>query len=221
MLQDLFGGGGGGGGGTETTTSTLGWAMPEIIRQPEIMKKTQTELAEVIGKGKIVEEACRCRATQIDLVDLGCIPREILAFVGTSVGIILGKASTDLEGSDWLEIPGLQVTLRSILSRRNRRPRFHRTQADVSQLPYLKCIIKETLRMHPPAPFLILRKVEQDVELCDYIILKGSQVLVKVWAIGRDSTSWEDPLVFKPERFWSSDVDMRGKDFELIPFGAG
>ncbi|XP_070018328.1 geraniol 8-hydroxylase-like [Nicotiana sylvestris] len=143
MFLDLFG------GGTDTTTSTLEWAMAEIMKQPEIMEKAQAELAKVIGKGKIVEEA------------------------------------------------------------------------DLSQLPYLQCIIKETLRMHPPVPFLVPRKVEQDVELCDFIIPKGSQVLVNAWAIGRDSTSWEDPLVFKPERFWISDVDMRGQDFELIPFGAG
>ncbi|XP_059297766.1 geraniol 8-hydroxylase-like isoform X2 [Lycium ferocissimum] len=94
-------------------------------------------------------------------------------------------------------------------------------ETDISRLSYLQCIIKETLRMHPPVPFLLPRRVEQDVELCDYIIPKGSQVLVNVWAIGRDSTFWEDPLVFKPERFWSSDLDMRGKDFELIPFGVG
>ncbi|XP_060174979.1 geraniol 8-hydroxylase-like isoform X2 [Lycium barbarum] len=92
---------------------------------------------------------------------------------------------------------------------------------DISRLSYLQCVIKETLRMHPPVPFLVPRRVEQDVELCDYIIPKGSQVLVNVWAIGRDSTFWKDPLVFKPERFWSSDLDMRGKDFELVPFGAG
>ncbi|CAN4090780.1 unnamed protein product [Withania somnifera] len=75
--------------------------------------------------------------------------------------------------------------------------------------------------MHPPAPFLIPRRMKQDVELYDYIIPKGSQVLVNVWAIGRDSTSWEDPLMFRPERFWGLDLDMRGQDFELIPFGAG
>ncbi|MCE0481059.1 hypothetical protein HAX54_038456 [Datura stramonium] len=46
-------------------------------------------------------------------------------------------------------------------------------------------------------------------------------VLVNVWEIGRNSTLWEDPLVFKPERFWNSNLDMRGQDFELIPFGAG
>ncbi|KAF3642912.1 Geraniol 8-hydroxylase [Capsicum annuum] len=91
---------------------------------------------------------------------------------------------------------------------------------DVSRLPYLQCIIKETLRMHPPSQFLGPRKVERDVELCGYIIPKGSQVLVNVWEIGRDSTFWKDPLVFKLEKFWNSNLDVRVKDFELIPFGA-
>jgi len=142
-LQDLFI------SGIDTITSTLEWAMAEILRQPEIMKKVQAELAQVVGKGKPIEEA------------------------------------------------------------------------DVSRLPYLQFIIKETLRLHPPAPFLIPRRVDQDVELCDYIIPKGSLVLVNAWAIGRDSSFWEDALVFKPERFRSLELDMRGKDFELIPFGAG
>ncbi|KAF3646646.1 Geraniol 8-hydroxylase [Capsicum annuum] len=134
---------------TDTSTSTVEWAMAEILKQPEIMKKVQVELAEIIGKGTLIEEV------------------------------------------------------------------------DVSRLTYLQCIIKETLRMHPPAPLLIPRRVDQDVELCGYIIPKGSQVLVNVWAIGRGFTLWEDPLLFKPERFWNSNIDMRGQDFELIPFGAG
>ncbi|KAH0640684.1 hypothetical protein KY285_037270 [Solanum tuberosum] len=75
--------------GTDTTTSTLEWIMAEILKQPEIMKKVQTELAEIIGKGKSIEEV------------------------------------------------------------------------DVSRLPYLQCIIKETLRLHPSALFLVPRKVEQ------------------------------------------------------------
>ncbi|WMV48495.1 hypothetical protein MTR67_041880 [Solanum verrucosum] len=64
-------------------------------------------------------------------------------------------------------------------------------------------------------------RVDHDVKLFDYIIPKGSLVLVNVWAIGRDSTFWEEPLIFKPERFQSLELDVRGKDFELIPFGAG
>ncbi|KAK4729451.1 hypothetical protein R3W88_022439 [Solanum pinnatisectum] len=61
----------------------------------------------------------------------------------------------------------------------------------------------------------------QDVKLCNYIIPKGSFILVNVWAIGRDPTFWKDPLVFKLDRFQSLEVDVRGQDFELIPFGAG
>lgn len=92
---------------------------------------------------------------------------------------------------------------------------------DVFKVPYLSCIVKETLRMHPPAPFLLPRKVEKQVILDGYTIMKDSQVLVNAWAIGRDPTVWEDPLEFKPERFLKSGIDVRGQDFELIPFGAG
>nr|GLL39068.1 geraniol 8-hydroxylase-like [Ipomoea trifida] len=135
--------------GTDTTTSTIEWAMVELLKNPETIAKAQAELADVIDKGKLLNEA------------------------------------------------------------------------DVSRLPYLQCIVKETLRLHPPAPLLLPRRVDQDVVLCGYTILKDSLVLFNVWAIGCDPNIWEDPLMFKPERFWNSEIDVRGRDFELIPFGAG
>lgn len=92
---------------------------------------------------------------------------------------------------------------------------------DVSKLPYLSCIIKETLRLHPPVPLLLPRKVKNQVKLDKYIIPEGTQVLVNAYAIGRDPTIWEDSQEFKPERFLGSNIDVRGQDFELIPFGAG
>ncbi|KAJ9564059.1 hypothetical protein OSB04_000025 [Centaurea solstitialis] len=94
-------------------------------------------------------------------------------------------------------------------------------EADIIRLPYLSCIVKETLKIHPPAAFLIPRKNETKVTLNDYTIPKGTQVLVNVWAIGRDPTLWEDSLEFKPERFLTLGRDVRGQHFELIPFGAG
>ncbi|XP_051140288.1 geraniol 8-hydroxylase-like [Andrographis paniculata] len=94
-------------------------------------------------------------------------------------------------------------------------------EADVSRLPYLRCMVKETLRLHPPVPFLIPRRVEHDVAVAGYTVPKNSQVFVNAWAIGRDPDAWESPLEFKPERFLQSEIDMRGRDFELIPFGAG
>uniref|UniRef100_A0A7N0TG24 Cytochrome P450 n=1 Tax=Kalanchoe fedtschenkoi TaxID=63787 RepID=A0A7N0TG24_KALFE len=93
--------------------------------------------------------------------------------------------------------------------------------ADIASLPYLKAVVKETLRMHPPAPLLLPRKNVVETELCEYMIPKGAQIYVNAWAIGRDPGTWEDPESFNPERFLDSDVDFRGTDFELIPFGAG
>ncbi|KAH7846173.1 hypothetical protein Vadar_010750 [Vaccinium darrowii] len=135
--------------GTDTTSSTLEWAMAEVLRNPETLKKAKVELEQTIGKGKLVEES------------------------------------------------------------------------DIARLPYVRSIVKETLRIHPPVPFLIPRKVETDVQIWGYTVPKGTQVLVNVWAIGRDPSTWSNPTSFKPERFLDSEIDFRGRDFELIPFGAG
>uniref|UniRef100_A0A5B6Z218 Putative geraniol 10-hydroxylase n=1 Tax=Davidia involucrata TaxID=16924 RepID=A0A5B6Z218_DAVIN len=94
-------------------------------------------------------------------------------------------------------------------------------ESDIARLPYLQAIVKETFRLHPPVPFLIPRKVDKDVEVCGFTVPEGAQVLVNAWAIGRDPSIWANHESFLPERFLESDVDVRGQDFELIPFGAG
>ncbi|KAJ4771791.1 Cytochrome P450 76C4 [Rhynchospora pubera] len=94
-------------------------------------------------------------------------------------------------------------------------------ESDISQLPYLQAVVKETLRLHPPVPFLLPRRAQETVELGGYLIPKDAKLLVNVWAIGRDETTWPDPLKFRPERFLERDIDFKGRNFELIPFGAG
>ncbi|XP_038876265.1 geraniol 8-hydroxylase-like [Benincasa hispida] len=94
-------------------------------------------------------------------------------------------------------------------------------ESDISKLRYLQAIIKETFRYHPPAPFLLPRKAIQDVEISGFTIPKGAQLLVNLWAMGRDSNVWKNPEMFEPERFLEMEIDVKGRDFELIPFGAG
>ncbi|KZV28450.1 hypothetical protein F511_03253 [Dorcoceras hygrometricum] len=91
----------------------------------------------------------------------------------------------------------------------------------MENLPYLQAVIKETLRLHPPIPFLVPRRAMQDVDFMGYQIPKNTQVFVNAWAIGRDPATWDDPLSFKPERFLGSKIDYKGQHYELIPFGAG
>ncbi|CAH2057846.1 unnamed protein product [Thlaspi arvense] len=93
-------------------------------------------------------------------------------------------------------------------------------ESDIPRLPYLQAIVKETLRLHPPAA-LIPRKPESDVQISGFLLPKDTQVFVNVWAIGRDSSVWEDPMTFEPDRFLLREIDVRGRDFELIPFGSG
>lgn len=89
------------------------------------------------------------------------------------------------------------------------------------ELTYLNCVIKETLRLHPPVPLLLPRKSSETRIINGYKIPRNTKVIVNAWAINRDPEHWENPDFFFPERFLDSLVDYRGGYFEYIPFGAG
>lgn len=95
------------------------------------------------------------------------------------------------------------------------------TEADFSNLPYLQAVAKEALRLHPPTPLMLPHKAAEHVKIAGYDIPKGSIVHCNVYAISRDPTIWKDPLAFRPERFLEVDIDIKGHDFRLLPFGAG
>lgn len=95
-------------------------------------------------------------------------------------------------------------------------------ESNIMKLPYLQACVKETLRLHPPAPLLLPHRASETCQVMNYKIPKNAQVLVNVWAIGRDPLVWNEPLKFKPERFLEDcSIDFEGNDFEFLPFGAG
>uniref|UniRef100_A0A0E0CGY2 Cytochrome P450 n=1 Tax=Oryza meridionalis TaxID=40149 RepID=A0A0E0CGY2_9ORYZ len=146
ILIDMFG------AGSETSATTLQWAMAELMRNPEVMRRAQDEV------------------------------RRELAVAGNE-----------------------RVTEDSL-------PSLH----------YLRLVIKETLRLHPPAPLLLPRECGGACEVLGYDVPAGTMVLVNAWAIGRDTAAWGGAAEeFSPERFERCERDFGGVDFELIPFGAG
>ncbi|KAL4618677.1 hypothetical protein ACB092_06G027800 [Castanea dentata] len=94
-------------------------------------------------------------------------------------------------------------------------------ETGLQKLIFLKAVIKETLRLHPPLPLLLPRECGESCEINGYAIPVKTQVIVNAWAIGRDPSYWTEAESFYPERFLDSSVDYKGVNFEFIPFGAG
>ncbi|KAI3914604.1 hypothetical protein MKW92_017864 [Papaver armeniacum] len=143
VITDIFG------AGSDTSSAAIVWAMTELIRNPEVMKKAQEEVRRSVGDKEVVEES------------------------------------------------------------------------DLPKLKYLKLVTKEAMRHHPPAPLLVPRETTQNCKIKGYHVPAKTRVFVAAKAIGMDPKIWENPSEFRPERFLNNDIDVKGQDFELIPFGVG
>ncbi|KAJ9559897.1 hypothetical protein OSB04_005057 [Centaurea solstitialis] len=91
-------------------------------------------------------------------------------------------------------------------------------ESDIPNLPYLGCIVKETMRMFPAGP-LLPHESTKDCKVGGYHIPSGTMLLVNVWAIQNDPTIWGDPKTFRPERFEGLEGHTDG--FKFMPFGFG
>ncbi|XP_024967928.1 cytochrome P450 71D10-like [Cynara cardunculus var. scolymus] len=135
--------------GSDTSSTVIEWAMSELLKNPRIMERVQTEVRQVFSTKTTVDET------------------------------------------------------------------------GIESLDFLKAVIKETLRLHPPAPLMLPMENKERCEINGYEIPMKTKVVVNAWAIGRDPKYWEDPERFHPDRFLDSLIDYRGLNFEYIPFGAG
>nr|AAL66194.1 cytochrome P450 [Pyrus communis] len=94
-------------------------------------------------------------------------------------------------------------------------------ESDLPKLDYLSMVVKESFRLHPVAPLLVPHQSMEDITVDGYHTPKKSRIFINIWTIGRDPKSWDNAEEFYPERFMNRNVDLRGHDFQLIPFGSG
>ncbi len=91
------------------------------------------------------------------------------------------------------------------------------TAADVANLPYIRQIIDEALRLYPPAGMLSRTALAHD-RLCGHEIRKGDTCIVPIYALHRSRLLWDDPDAFRPDRF----EDRKSVDrYAYLPFGDG
>ncbi|KAL6528111.1 hypothetical protein OROHE_015073 [Orobanche hederae] len=128
------------------------------------------------------------------------------AFVWTMTALI--KAPQVMEKA--------QAEIRSLVGKKGKVD-----EDDLPKLSYLKAVINETFRLYPPVPMLVARETIEKCFLDGYQIQPKTMVYVNAWAVARDPENWENPDEFKPERFLNNNVEIKGQDFRVIPFGSG
>lgn len=94
------------------------------------------------------------------------------------------------------------------------------TLADLEQLPYTLMVLKEAMRLYPPAWSLNGRMAQEDVPVGDYVIAKDSYVLIPQWGLHHNPRLFPDPWRFDPERF-SAENEPHIPRYAYLPFGAG
>lgn len=99
-------------------------------------------------------------------------------------------------------------------------------EEDLQKMVYLKAVVLEALRRHPPGHFVLPHKVKEEVELEGYRIPKDAYVNFMVADMNWDGEVWEEPMEFKPERFVAAcegeGFDVTGsREIKMMPFGAG
>ncbi|KAI7728952.1 hypothetical protein M8C21_018086 [Ambrosia artemisiifolia] len=163
---------------------------------------------------KLIEECRSKRNSEPDYYTDNVIKGNMMAllFAGTDTS----SATIEWAMSLLLNHPNVLEKARAEIDEYTRQERLVQ-ETDLPNLPYIQCIVNETLRLFPAAPLLVPHESTKDCTIGGFDVACGTIVFVNALAIHRDPKVWDDPLNFKPERF-----EKMGKEgYRFIPFGMG
>lgn len=151
--------------------------------------------------------------------------------VSASSEILSGGTDTTSTTLEWImanivKYPNIQAKLFDEIRRVIGPDAEQVEEEDLPKIPYVKAVVLEGLRRHPPGHFVLPHSVTQDVELGGYVAPKNAIINFAVAEMGWDSKVWEDPMEFKPERFMLAngqvEFDLTGnREIKMMPFSAG
>ena len=107
----------------------------------------------------------------------------------------------------------LEEELHTVLGNRLPQP------SDIHSLTYTEKVVRETLRLYPPA-WRVGRETVEEYKLGQYVLPPRSQVMICQWTVQRDPRWFNDPESFVPER-WTKDFEKSIPRYAYFPFGGG
>ncbi|KAM9984901.1 hypothetical protein ACTFIY_009351 [Dictyostelium cf. discoideum] len=142
-----------------------------------------------------ISEIQKDTSNLIKITDLPCVCFDILV-----AGIVTTSTTMDWMLLYLTNYPNIQEKLFCEINIPN-----HPLHKDKLQFPYLNSIIKETLRISPPAPFALPHICTDDIVIDDIFIPKNTQIIPNLYGCNRSNIDNSESNIFNPDRFLSKD----------------